>query len=1302
MEHNSVVVLNRSNWEDVRQILSQRPVALAVGAAESPQSDELARDGIRFLAQALFLLGTCSRDELSLALNSEAAGSLEALLAALAIGELTEELIEQAVELGQQLHEHGELVAEQQLMELLAKARPDFYWPWFVLGRNALAAGAALDAVRFLGKSIAFNPEFAWSHLSQFRALVALDERPSALGHLDTALKLMPSLHATVVEERLRLLPRFRWTVAHAEMLDDLLRMPSLSHDVVQELLDVMSGMLLPEGLGSAEAEHACAADVGRLLLASEKESRLDFRLLPLHYMTALAIVPVNPRLANELLATFDQRMPDMLNFADLPEMFERFVRLATEGLLHTLYLRNLSKVPHMTLFCMRVADLQHRVFRNAGLARLVYEAGVSGALSHAHRDTETLRLLCYCDEKKWFEVLNNLAGRSAEEIRNSSQILKVYVSAIFALTNGREPLMLAAARQLLDLIRRTARPSEALDSVSEQILAMIREGIQGIYRRLKAHAVTSDPNDAVACWEKWLTVACDLVDQFEALRVSGGAAPTGALEARGEVLILTSPYLPQVLHYRGEQLLELLEAASIPAALIDLVRTPIQSLHLRALKAGTVIVQRQPATFEVVRFLAWCRQMGVRTIYDIDDQIFDSRISPLPLSDYAGRIDRETHIHLRFDCGYFREAMLRCDEIMVSTEPLRSQVEAILPTPTPVHVRRNMIGLPLRTARIEARIAKAAAEDAKSGPLEVFYGSGTKAHKAYFDETVLPALVHMLRVREQVRVTVFGEFDLDLLPADVADRFVCERRMLDYEAYLKRLSEADISIAPLDSNPVTDGKSELKWFEAACLGIPSVVSPTCNYWDVLRDGTHALFANTEAEWSDALIKLVDDPERRAQLVENSLALIAEDYEISSMARPLVETLRLQPPAGDHAKVRQRLLVVNTYFKPQSIGGATRIAESYVQDLLKRYGGQFEIFVLCADAAHRTSPPYGLTVLRQDGVTVLRCAVPQRDWADALDPKVEELTRDIVADLGIDVAHVHSVQILTASVVDALVKARVPVVLSLHDAWWLSEHQFLVDDDGKAFLPHADASDLAETTCRRMTLKARLGRRATLTRILRQCSRRLAVSEAFAEVYRQAGIAHVEVLENGVDLPLPVTTRREAAPHDPLRIGFIGGLSAHKGYVLLEQVVRSEHLPNLEFVLVDHRYEQGYERESRWGASRVIYIGKTSQSRVAEVYARFDVLAAPSIWPESYGLVAREARALGVPVIAGNLGDIGRGIQPGRDGWLVDVKDDQGLRALLRQFNADPASGRIAPAIPSVVSVPEAVDRLVALLSETV
>jgi glycosyltransferase involved in cell wall biosynthesis len=52
-----------------------------------------------------------------------------------------------------------------------------------------------------------------------------------------------------------------------------------------------------------------------------------------------------------------------------------------------------------------------------------------------------------------------------------------------------------------------------------------------------------------------------------------------------------------------------------------------------------------------------------------------------------------------------------------------------------------------------------------------------------------------------------------------------------------------------------------------------------------------------------------------------------------------------------------------------------------------------------------------------------------------------------------------------------------------------------------------------------------------------------------------------------------------------------------------------------------------------------------------------DVLVVPSLWSEPFGLVATEAMAHGVPVLAAARGGLKEIVTPGRDGFLFEPSD---------------------------------------------
>ncbi len=105
--------------------------------------------------------------------------------------------------------------------------------------------------------------------------------------------------------------------------------------------------------------------------------------------------------------------------------------------------------------------------------------------------------------------------------------------------------------------------------------------------------------------------------------------------------------------------------------------------------------------------------------------------------------------------------------------------------------------------------------------------------------------------------------------------------------------------------------------------------------------------------------------------------------------------------------------------------------------------------------------------------------------------------------------------------------------------------------------------------------------------------------------------------------------------------------------------------------------------DETWGATAVQIVGKVPQEQIGELYAEMDVLLAPSLWPESFGLVTREAHAAGLWVVASQLGAIGEDIDEGVNGFRVDVGSPDGLRAVFQRIDADPERFRASPPQPS-------------------
>ncbi|WP_082523845.1 glycosyltransferase [Methylobacterium sp. Leaf399] len=745
----------------------------------------------------------------------------------------------------------------------------------------------------------------------------------------------------------------------------------------------------------------------------------------------------------------------------------------------------------------------------------------------------------------------------------------------------------------------------------------------------------------------------------------------------KGHIVLVANRDLPQCDHYRVVQKCAQLAAGGWEVELFaqDQVHRCRPSLD----RAAAVVFYRVPALPGTVHAILYARALGVPTIYDIDDLIFEPSVYPDPFESFEGQISHHDYVSLQYGVPLFRYALQMCDAGIASTPALAEAMRPHLRTGV-CHVLRN--GLDRRNAPFLDKSWVPYAEDA----LTIFYGTGTKAHNRDFTELAAPGLLKALATHPRVRLVIAGYLHLDARFAPFANRVRQLGFSSDVAAYWQVLSGADINLAVLAQTPMADAKSEIKWLEAAMCGVPSIVSGTRTYKELLVDGETAVFADTAAEWSRTLERLIKDVALRREIGRRARAKAASEYGLDQAVAVLSEALpapssrkrpadgllpRPETPPPPYRRVpgrKPRILLVNVYFPPQLVGGATRVARNNLDHFLDHAGDRFDFAVAATDTG--ADPVYGTRIDNYRGVPIYRIAAPRAmhmDWRP-LNPEMRAPFDRLLDDFEPDLVHLHCIQQLTGTIVEAVRARAIPYVITLHDAWWISDFQFLVDDDGQVHAPTSDhltsAMDPAHGPF------ASLARRRALAGLLDDARSLLAVSDSFADIYRAAGHPRTAVLANGV----PSMTRlpRVAGPKGTVRLGHIGGRSTHKGATLIEVVLRAGAFANLHLTIVDHARPTGDVRSEIWGQTPVRIIGQIPQDRVPETYANLDVLLAPSIWPESFGLVTREARAAGLWVVASDRGGIGTGIREGVDGFRIDVGHPDALRDVLARIDADP------------------------------
>lgn len=261
-------------------------------------------------------------------------------------------------------------------------------------------------------------------------------------------------------------------------------------------------------------------------------------------------------------------------------------------------------------------------------------------------------------------------------------------------------------------------------------------------------------------------------------------------------------------------------------------------------------------------------RRSGARTVYDIDDFMFEPRLAKAEIIDAIRGLSLQPEAVAEL-YGRVNRLMLCCDAGIAPTETL---ARAMRRYGLPSYVVPN--GFDEDTLLTSRRARAGQITSNGDGFVRIGYAAGSRTHQRDFGVAVA-AVAEVLRARPMCRLVMFQAeaqglplVDLDEYPelSDLENQI--EWRMLrPLEKLPLELARFDINLAPLEvGNPFCEAKSELKFFEAALVEVPTIASPTAPFSSAIIDGKTGFLARTTDEWHAALVRLVDNRDLRRSM----------------------------------------------------------------------------------------------------------------------------------------------------------------------------------------------------------------------------------------------------------------------------------------------------------------------------------------------------------------------------------------------------------------------------------------------------
>jgi glycosyltransferase involved in cell wall biosynthesis len=267
--------------------------------------------------------------------------------------------------------------------------------------------------------------------------------------------------------------------------------------------------------------------------------------------------------------------------------------------------------------------------------------------------------------------------------------------------------------------------------------------------------------------------------------------------------------------------------------------------------------------------------QQGKIAIYEVDDLMFDP--------DFA-KYFKTSEVDLFYYVSSNAEKILKiCDCGLTTTEFLAQALKQKL---NKVIINRICPCLEQYRISEEAINQKIESERVRLG-----YFSGTNTHDYDFMETT-PALLYIMEKYEHVDLYLRGFITI----SPRFDRFGSRVKRLPIVSWKKlpyKIAEIDVNLSPLElQSPYCESKTELKYIEAAMLGIPTIASATEAFQFAIRHGENGLLASNTDDWINCFEVLINDEASRKQIGENARQHVKDFYNPHYRGKQLVGNLQ--------------------------------------------------------------------------------------------------------------------------------------------------------------------------------------------------------------------------------------------------------------------------------------------------------------------------------------------------------------------------------------------------------------------------
>jgi glycosyltransferase involved in cell wall biosynthesis len=281
---------------------------------------------------------------------------------------------------------------------------------------------------------------------------------------------------------------------------------------------------------------------------------------------------------------------------------------------------------------------------------------------------------------------------------------------------------------------------------------------------------------------------------------------------------------------------------------------------------ADIIVIWRAEWNQDIQMVTNIVKHSGAKIVFDSDDLVFDPNLANIKTINGICAIFRsESDAYKRFES--LMKTYQSAHFYSAATEFLAKKM---------THNSDNYFVLPNGFDSQSLRCGQDALKHFKTpqhdGFLRIGYAAGTPTHQRDFAQ-IAPVISQILQENPNCRLVLFKLNARELL--DISEFPILNKvySQIEWRDRVKlsdlpnELARFDINLAPLEiDNVFCNAKSELKYFEAALVHVPTIASPTEPYRLTIKHNVTGFLAETPKQWYETLNHLIQDDEHRKKI----------------------------------------------------------------------------------------------------------------------------------------------------------------------------------------------------------------------------------------------------------------------------------------------------------------------------------------------------------------------------------------------------------------------------------------------------